>query len=203
MKISRLKNYLFIGLFCAATMLLTTQACAPVSKAEKKNWKKERRKLTPEQLKSLVEEKENLESKLDSLREENAQLQSRISEQEQQMASLHTEFKEVSEKLKSREIELGIINEKGERWDNGVVFKVQIGAFSEYDFSQMVGSSPNMDVEENKGLKQYVVGNFRDYEEADTFKKHLRKVGVKNAWIVPYKDGRRVPLQEVLEVVID
>lgn len=203
MKMSCYKQFLCIGFLFAATFLLTPQTSAQLSKEEKKIWKKERRKLTPERLKSLMEEKETLQSRLNSIIEENTQLENKISTQEQQIASLKKELNKVSEKLKSREIELGLINEQGEKWDNGVVFKVQVGAFSEYDFSQMVGSSQDMDVDDHKGLKQYVVGNFRDYHKADIFKKHMRKIGVSNAWIVPYKNGRRVPLKEVLGVVID
>jgi len=30
----------------------------------------------------------------------------------------------------------------------------------------------------------------------------MRKVGINRAWIVPYKDGKRVSLKEVLDVVI-
>ena len=39
-------------------------------------------------------------------------------------------------------------------------------------------------------------------EEADTFKKYLREMGVKDAWIVSFKDGQRVPIKDVLEGVI-
>ncbi|MEX2592552.1 MAG: Ezrin/radixin/moesin family protein [Anditalea sp.] len=202
MKMYCVKKILYIGFLCAATFLLTIQASAQLSRAEKKIWKKELRKLNPERLKLLMEEKENLNSSIKSLVEESTQLQTQIQKQGQQITSLKTELSEVSEKLKTHKIQLGLLNEEGEKWDNGVVFKVQIGAFEDFDFSQMVGSSHNMDVDASKGLKQYVVGNFRDYEEADIFKKHMRKVGVSNAWIVPYKNGRRVPLKDVLDVVI-
>ncbi len=33
-----------------------------------------------------------------------------------------------------------------------------------------------------------------DYREADTFKKYMREMGVKDAWIVLYKDGVRVEI---------
>ena len=48
---------------------------------------------------------------------------------------------------------------------------------------------------------RYTLGEFRDYWEADKFKKYLREMGVKDAWIVPYKDGKRVPIKDVLEGV--
>jgi hypothetical protein len=33
-------------------------------------------------------------------------------------------------------------------------------------------------------------------------KRYLRKIGFPQTWIVPYKDGKRVPLEEVLEVAL-
>ena len=46
------------------------------------------------------------------------------------------------------------------------------------------------------------IGIFRDYWEADTFKKYLREMGVKDAWIVPFKDNVRVEIKDVLEGVV-
>ncbi|MGI9543756.1 MAG: Ezrin/radixin/moesin family protein, partial [Cyclobacteriaceae bacterium] len=55
---------------------------------------------------------------------------------------------------------------------------------------------------DSDGTQRYTLGNFKDYWQADKFKKYLREMGVKDAWIVPYKDGRRVPMKDVLEGVI-
>jgi cell division septation protein DedD len=84
----------------------------------------------------------------------------------------------------------------------GVVFKVQIGAFKNKDLSKYLEASENFSGEtDENGLKRYSLGVFRDYWEADTFKKYLREMGVKDAWIVSFKDGQRVPIKEVLENV--
>ena len=34
------------------------------------------------------------------------------------------------------------------------------------------------------------------------FKKYMREMGVKDAWIVPYRDGERVEIKDVLEGVV-
>ena len=49
------------------------------------------------------------------------------------------------------------------------------------------------------GTKKYTLGFFGDYWEAENFKKYLREMGVKDAWIVAYKNGSRVELKDVLE----
>ena len=51
-------------------------------------------------------------------------------------------------------------------------------------------------------VKKNYLGVFRDYWEADTFKKYLREMGVSEAWIVSFKDGQKVPIKDVLEGVI-
>ena len=64
-------------------------------------------------------------------------------------------------------------------------------------------NNPNFGGEAKDGEPQKLtIGIFRDYWEADTFKKYMREMGVKDAWIVPYKDGQRVEIKDVLEGVV-
>jgi len=89
-------------------------------------------------------------------------------------------------------------------YSKGIVFKVQIGAFKNKDLSKYFENNPNFSGEVKEGDPQRVtIGIFRDYWEADTFKKYLREMGVKDAWIVPYKDSQRVEIKDVLEGVVD
>ena len=82
----------------------------------------------------------------------------------------------------------------------GVVFKVQIGSFKSKDLTKYFDNNPNFSGEvDADGSKKYTLGVFTDYWEADKFKKALREMGVKGAWVVPYKDGQRVNLKDVLE----
>jgi len=87
--------------------------------------------------------------------------------------------------------------------DSGVVFKVQIGAFRNKDLSKYFDNTENFSGETDEdGVQKITLGRFRDYWESDTFKKYLREMGVSDAWIVPYKDGKRVAMKDVLEGVI-
>lgn len=85
----------------------------------------------------------------------------------------------------------------------GVVYKVQIGSFKNKDLSKYFENNKNFSGEvDSDGTKKYTLGNFAEYWEADNFKKYLREMGVKDAWIVPYKDGQRVNIKDVLEGAI-
>lgn len=196
-----LSRLLFIG-YLGTSLFFTAPALAQLSKAEKKIWKKELRNLTPEAVKSLRDENESLSSQLNTANRENDRLKSTAFNQKLEITSLKSQLDEVNEQLKSREVQLGLVNEEGTRWDTGVVFKVQIAAIKEKEHKRKIEKNHNLEVEDQDGLHRYVLGNFRDYEDANFLKKRMRKVGINRAWIVPYKDGKRVPLKEVLDVVI-
>lgn len=100
----------------------------------------------------------------------------------------------------------GVDQETGKPFIKGILFKVQISASKELDLSHvLVDDSHHKNLEQEKadGLNKYTMGHFRNYWEADKLKKGLRSMGIRRAWIVPYKDGKRVLLKEVLNTVID
>ncbi|WP_114752374.1 SPOR domain-containing protein [Pleomorphovibrio marinus] len=183
---------------------------AQLSKEEKKKWKRERRALSPEELKQMVEEKEKLASMEDSLRDANSRLERKLEQQEKstgtlrdRLSQLEKENQSLSQKVKANDgqIDEATTNQEKDRWNEGVAFRVQIGAIEEKDAQSFAQGSPNLDITMEDGFLKYLVGYFRDYEEADKLKKELRKLGLKGAWVVPFKDGNRVPLKEVLSTL--
>jgi hypothetical protein len=82
----------------------------------------------------------------------------------------------------------------------GIVYKVQIGAFRNKDLTKYFNNNKNFSGDvDSDGAKKYTLGEFVEYWEADNFKKYLREMGVKDAWVVAYKDGNRVPIKDALE----
>jgi hypothetical protein len=81
----------------------------------------------------------------------------------------------------------------------GVIFRVQIGGFKKRNLLEYNEEDNLIRVETNSnGVQEISLGVFRNYKKADVFKRHLREMGLKDAWIVPYKDGKRVLLKDVL-----
>lgn len=197
------KKLFALAFLLACSFIFAPYASAQLSRSERKAWKKELKKISPEQLKIMVEEKAKLSSALTLYEDENADLKTLAFKQEQEIIFFKSELEELRQKLRNREIQMGLVTEEGEHWDRGVIFKVQIGALKPSDFPENKERTYILEVEDSGVYKQYVIGNFRKYQEADALKKHMRKVGMTRAWIVPYKDGKRVPLKEVLEFVLD
>ena len=82
-----------------------------------------------------------------------------------------------------------------QNYSKGVVFRIQIGAYQGVDLQQY-GEQSNFDVESAEGLQKFSIGAFRDYQQAEGLKQYLQEMGVKDAWIVSYKDGVRVNINE-------
>ena len=194
---------------CLALIFTGTQVFAQLSKKEKKEWKKKAKEYSknPANLKQMVEEKQVADNSVSTLKAENGKLQSSISDKNGRIADLEDQISKMRSDLTASKAELEqlkaapVLNTMD--YSKGIVFKVQIGAFKNKDLSKYFENNPNFSGEVKEGDPQKVtIGIFRDYWEADTFKKYLREMGVKDAWIVPFKDSQRVEIKDVLEGVV-
>jgi len=205
-------NNRLIIIFCLALIFSTSQVFAQLTKQEKKEWKKKAKQMakSPENLKQLTEEKQAAETELASANQRVNQLQSTMSNKDARIAELEDELAQSRSQLTSARAEIAQLKETPQSapvnpmdFSQGVVFKVQIGAFKNKDLAKYFENNPNFggEVKENEPQK-ITIGIFRDYWEADTFKKYMREMGVKDASIVPYRDGQRVEIKDVLEGVV-
>lgn len=185
------------------------EASAQMSKAELKEWKKRIKKLQPEQYKQLLDENKSIKGQVTSLRTELGNVDDRIAEKDEQILSYQSQVADLRNELSRAQAAAqaqpanNAGNNSGGNIDEsrGVVFKVQIGAFGKVDLSQYMDNARNFSGEKEGDVTKYTIGVFRDYWDADSFKKYLRAMGVKDAWIVSYRDGQRVPIKDVLEGV--
>ena len=194
--------------FCLALIAASTQSFAQLSKKEKKEWKKKAKQFAkePANLKQLTEDKQAADASVASLNQKVTQQQSTISDKDAKIAQLEDELAQMRGQLTSANAELAQLKENPSNsmdFSKGVVFKVQIGAFKNKDLAKYFENNPNFGGEAKDNEPQKLtIGVFRDYWEADTFKKYMREMGVKDAWIVPYQDGQRVEIKDVLEGVV-
>ena len=199
---------LIVGLLLAV-VVLHNDAYAQLSKKEKKEWKKKKKAVSIEAFKSMTEENSTLKSQVSTLNSKVNGIQSSLDSKNAEISRLETKARSLESDVKAAQQAAAAAparvteNSSGERMISGVVFKVQIGAFRNKDLSKYFDKNKNFSGESSDdGVQKFTLGQFVDYWEADTFKKYLREMGVKDAWIVSYKDGTRVPLKDVLEGVI-
>jgi TolA-binding protein len=195
-------------LFCLALLFAGTQTFAQLSKQEKKEWKKKAKEYAkqPANLKQFTEEKQNADNQVAALNRRISEMQSAMSNKDARIAELEDQLSQMRGQLTAARAELAQLKESPVinpmDFSKGVVFKVQVGAFKNKDLSKYFDNNPNFGGEVRENEPQRVtIGIFRDYWEADQFKKYMREMGVKDAWIVPYKDGQRTEIKDVLENV--
>ncbi len=195
---------------CLAMIFSGSQVFAQLSKAEKKEWKKKAKEYAknPANLKEFTEAKQNSDNALAKMSADLKAAQSAVSDKNARIAELEDQIASMRGELTSAKAELAnlkanpVVNPMD--FSKGVVFKVQVGAFKNKDLSKYFDNNPNFGGEaakDNAEPQRITIGIFRDYWEADTFKKYMRDMGVKDAWIVPYRDGVRVEIKDVMEGV--
>lgn len=195
-------------IICLALIFSGSQVFAQLSKAEKKEWKKKAKQYAkdPASLKEMTEAKQTADNQVTKLNGDLKQMQSTLSDKNARIAELEDQLARMRGDLTSAQSELAnlksnpVINPMD--FSKGVVFKVQVGAFKNKDLSKYFDNNPNFGGEaagkDSADPQRITIGVFRDYWEADTFKKYMRDMGVKDAWIVPYNNGQRTELKEVL-----
>lgn len=192
-------------------------------KAEIKVWKQRKATMQPLQLRDLIEENAKLKIKNQEVTEAIESTKGKL----EQLIKLQTQVEE----LKNRKWDATIngqagthshpdqemmrfggfgkddwaVDQNNQFYIRGLVFKVQIGAYKKRDLSNILEGGKSQEAFEQKrsgDVNEYTLGHFRDYWKANQFKKELRAMGLKDAWVVAFKDGKRTPLQDVLQEVI-
>lgn len=185
---------------------------AQTDKAEIKFWKNKAKAYKKDPL-SLKAEFENYQNQIKDLKRRNKEMAERLSNLEGgapsgpgnnltdslrfNLAQKEQELQTVKQdyaKLESAYRSVQRTNDMGIR--PGLIYGVQIGAFVYYKMENAPTDANDVVEEKSDGYNKYVIGNFRTYDEAHEFRGELRKIGVKDAWIVPYLDGVRVTMDE-------
>lgn len=199
----------FIIFLCLIVFSVSTVSYGQLSKSEKKEWKKKAKEYAknPESLKVMTEDKQTADNEVATLNQKVTSLQSSVSNKDARISELEDQLSQSRAQLTASRAELAQLKENpvvnSMDYSKGIVFKVQIGAFRNKDLSKYFENNENFGGEKAEdGTQRLTIGIFRDYWEADTFKKYMREMGVKDAWIVPFKDGQRVDIKDVLEGVV-
>jgi hypothetical protein len=79
----------------------------------------------------------------------------------------------------------------------GIVYKVQVGAFrNPIPVDQFRGIQPLTAESVGNGITRYTAGLFTDFSNADAAKREIRAMGYSDAFVVAYKDGKRISIAE-------
>lgn len=202
-----MKRLFTLLLIMVGFVLAAHTSFAQSDKQTAKEWKKKMKQMDPLAFKKVMDENKSYAAEVDDLTADVLELKNKLQAKDNQITDLQKKVSMLESEIANKKVvpTTTTTSASNGNWNQGVVFRVQIGAFrsKDWDLSKYFGASDNFSGEvDADGLKRYTLGNFRDYWEADKFKKYMRNMGVKDAWIVSYKDGKRVPMKDVLEGVI-
>lgn len=149
-----------------------------------------------------VQDKEmDLQMREQLLEEKNLELafmSNKIKQMAQQNAKAEAQAKELKEKLATSQAmlkEAYAVLDK-ERSSQGLVYRVQIGMLKDEVVPAFPFQADMFLVEEDQEHNKYVLGSFREYDASIEFRDLIRKLGMKDAWVVAYVDGNRMDLVE-------
>ena len=176
------------------------------SKDELKHWKNEVKKYkkNPLALKALTEDykqfkKENIElqDKVNSFESDRSQELQKIAQLEREVSQLNNNLMAAEENARQLALQQEDLADKGLMM--GTIFRVQIGAYAETSIpGDLNGAEDDLELEESEGLQKIMIGQFREIAKAEELQQYMKTIGVSDAWIVPYRDGIRITMEEAL-----
>ena len=195
---------ILLSLVCLSLFVAigTVSAQKQLSKDEEKEWKKTAKEYmkNPAALAQLTKDKQELQRVNNSMESDLNLLKTQVNAKDNRLASLESQIDNLSLELEAARNAVPQepaytrpADSPGEVIPMGTIFRVQIGAF-EKEKNQIpttLESGQALALEQSGGLQKIVLGQFTNKADAEKLQKHLKKVGVKDAFIVTYVDGVR------------
>ena len=140
----------------------------------------------------LTERYTELQAELDAAMAANRDCDRRIDSARAEFERVQTAYEMQKKRQETKSVESGT---------PGLVFRVQVGAYEKFDMSQYSGQTGKNFTGESMGaLNKYMMGKFRSYDIAKAFRNDIRKLGIRDAWVVAYNDGVRIEIKRALEL---
>lgn len=144
--------------------------------------------------------KKDMSAALDDLKSTIADLENDKTSLQNDLAAAEAELDELKGELEATKGELEEIKESPASLltatDEGLTFRLQIGAYNTIDLARYFADPKLITAEEVNGLNKYMIGYFDSFEIAKQVENALRKAGIKDAWVVPYNNGSRISDEE-------
>ncbi|MGA9177963.1 MAG: hypothetical protein WBZ05_12030 [Desulfobacterales bacterium] len=182
------------------------------ARTEQKRMKEIEAKLNEANKKNYNSEKfiAGLQATLKSVREENVKLKKQLNEITRKTKSLEEERKtkkDIVAQAKSNKniskINSKMVNTESDTKNQKIIFKVQIISSS----TRLAKNSSQFKRLESvweykdSGLYKYTVGNQKDLKSASVLQSELRRKGFSGAFVVAFKNVKRIPLREALKLL--
>jgi len=138
---------------------------------------------------------------LERCEDQMAKMKAQLSDKDAIINQLESENQTLSNEISSAQNQLRTVTAKMQASsdDYGIWFRVQIGAYKNRQIDKNLETTDELSLEKPNDIQKVSLGRFRQYEDAKRLKTQLKGMGLKDAWIVSYKDGKRISIEEALK----
>jgi hypothetical protein len=190
-------------------------------KALKKKWKKTARGYVRNPL-ALQAREDAFQTQIQQLTQKNNELTQRYTELQAQLDNCEARLRRSSQSVDSANTELQrmqsayeILKRQCEQQqqattgggsgsepmsDRGLVYRVQVGAYERFDMTRYNAEGGNFSAESRDNLNKYLMGRFRSYANATAFRDDVRRLGIRDAFVVAYNDGTRIEIRDAQRI---
>jgi nucleoside-specific outer membrane channel protein Tsx len=188
-KTTQMKKYSALCLLLIFAALMNPAFAQEKESKKKEKKKKLSKKEMSAQLSSFASSIDGLKEQVATLETENGELKAKVDELTGENTSLQSKVEQAERKVEV------VVQEKVAAQSavpSGLGFKIQIGAYKNFKVNQYFDKPKSLGTEDIDGYNKYIVGYFSTLEEAQAFQKDVKKMGIQDAWIVPYSGGQRI-----------
>ena len=89
----------------------------------------------------------------------------------------------------------GVVGDKPD-----LLYKVQIGAFKSFALKSYYQEKDAIKEDSESGYKKYSLGSFTKYNDALRFKREIKRLGFKKAFLVAEYKGKRIEVKEGIKI---
>lgn len=163
--------------------------------APKKDKKKKKKKMSKKDMAAAID---GYKSTIADLEEAKTELQNELAAAEAELDEMQDELEAANNELEAlKESPASLLTAK----DEGLTFRLQIGAYNTIDLARYFADPKLITAEEVNGLNKYMIGYFDSFEIAKQVEGALKKAGIKDAWLVPYNNGSRISDDEAEDLL--
>ena len=166
----------------------------------------------PAALRDLVEEYDRNKAEATQLRQQVQSYTTQSGDMQEQLSTAEASAEQAYQEIQTLRQQLAaaeaanksdeMITDQPAVQIKGVIFQVQLGAYAQEQnkVETDMATGDALDLTDQGGMQKVVVSRFRTYQNAANLRDRLKKMGVKDAFVVAMNDGQRIEVQEAVRL---
>lgn len=200
---------IIFAIFATSPAFAQKKATSTEDKADEKKYKKVLKELDPLMYRDIVSELQKLRGENSGLKNKLKTVGKGMTDKDTEIAQLQVVYDSINNATAQTNNKASTNVASNAEYAKGTWYRVQVGVKNKIDLSEVGGDGKNMIVEKDSdNIYKYTLGHFKDYWEADEFKKALRTImGLdrmkeenREIWTVIYNDNERASMKDRVEL---